>query len=804
MNSLTSHIFKLKPAANACITHSCLLKYLKFLKLSFFFFEKSCRFAGWPPPFYLFFLRAMSSSRPTNLVLLRRDILKMLSYESNYDRIIPKLILTIRATSSLAARDVKFHASLDPKLTVELENTSMSLLLLANSMMVDISSSFKPLDHGEIGMRSAATWRTVSDTLDSCFEKVDIALDMKKISAKGTDTMIQLFESAEVDVPEVKEKPQLHFRTKEDNSDSHPFKPRLSLKPHALKPLEECINYTNESDDQSHPHYSHPYEYEIMNQPFPDSQLVPHDPVNFIDWNASEPTWIDNVESLHQMVEELSQLTEIAVDLEHHDYRSYYGITCLMQISNRQKDWLIDTLSLRDDLQVLNELFANPAIVKVFHGASMDIHWLQRDLGLYVVSLFDTYHASKKLGFPKFSLAYLLETIAHFKTSKKYQLADWRIRPLTALMIQYARADTHFLLFIYDVLRNKLIEKGVLQDVLFESRRVACRRFEYTTFRKDLNEWPSGQYGLTSLKRMILQYNLTMSKQGLLDSLLTWRDRLARAADESPRYILSNRALINLCNLSHPIDSRKITAAVGKLSNEIMPELPSLIAILQKDLFDVGLISGDSKIIVPSKEKVSFATACKVDEKFNDLVRLSKDEKSKLIEKSSSYFAPIHSQEDSNFSIKFNSPTKDNVVSRVEFESRKEHMKNAFLPLVLESKKNITKESSIDESDPKSDTPKSDEIETGSIEEPPEIFTLSTKKNRNNQRRFTELSSGPIFDYNAPENTKVLGSFTANQRSKKRSFDPFSKAGSGGPRAAKRTKSLAVGKSGSFKSKKHS
>ena len=87
-----------------------------------------------------------------------------------------------------------------------------------------------------------------------------------------------------------------------------------------------------------------------------------------------------------------------------------------MQISSREKDWIIDTLKLRDSLVVLNEIFANPNIVKVFHGAFMDIIWLQRDLGLYVVSLFDTYHASKKLGLPRFSLAYLLENYANFKT----------------------------------------------------------------------------------------------------------------------------------------------------------------------------------------------------------------------------------------------------------------------------------------------------------------------------------------------------------------------------------------------------
>lgn len=69
-----------------------------------------------------------------------------------------------------------------------------------------------------------------------------------------------------------------------------------------------------------------------------------------------------------------------------------------MQISTRQEDFVIDTLALRDELEVLNEVFADPAIVKVFHGAEMDIKWLQQDFNLYVVNLFDTHHASVELG----------------------------------------------------------------------------------------------------------------------------------------------------------------------------------------------------------------------------------------------------------------------------------------------------------------------------------------------------------------------------------------------------------------------
>jgi exosome complex exonuclease RRP6 len=152
------------------------------------------------------------------------------------------------------------------------------------------------------------------------------------------------------------------------------------------------------------------------------------------------------------MLKELKTSKEIAVDLEHHDARSYVGLVSLMQISTRGKDWIVDTLKpWREDLQVLNEVFADPGIVKVgkyftfivvqllidkvFHGAYMDIVWLQRDLGLYVVGLFDTYHAASALGYARHSLAFLLQKFVGFSADKQYQRADWRIRFVSILTL---------------------------------------------------------------------------------------------------------------------------------------------------------------------------------------------------------------------------------------------------------------------------------------------------------------------------------------------------------------------------------
>jgi len=50
---------------------------------------------------------------------------------------------------------------------------------------------------------------------------------------------------------------------------------------------------------------------------------------------------------------------------QHHSYRSFQGFTCLLQISTRDKDYVIDGLLLRDKLHCLNEVFTKPSIVKV-------------------------------------------------------------------------------------------------------------------------------------------------------------------------------------------------------------------------------------------------------------------------------------------------------------------------------------------------------------------------------------------------------------------------------------------------------
>lgn len=54
------------------------------------------------------------------------------------------------------------------------------------------------------------------------------------------------------------------------------------------------------------------------------------------------------------------------VDLEHNQYRSFQGITCLMQISTRNEDYVVDTLKLRVHVGPhLRDIFKDPSKRKV-------------------------------------------------------------------------------------------------------------------------------------------------------------------------------------------------------------------------------------------------------------------------------------------------------------------------------------------------------------------------------------------------------------------------------------------------------
>ncbi|KAF1328913.1 Exosome complex exonuclease rrp6-like protein, partial [Globisporangium splendens] len=347
-------------------------------------------------------------------------------------------------------------------------------------------------------------------------------------------------------------KPQDAFDERIDNSDA-PFVSKLREKVHVLpSAADDAMTGGEENEDEEDAlQRQHPYYPEIKALKYADWQVAASsDPYKKIPIEEASYLWVNSDETLLAMMTSLRnpETSVVAVDLEHHSYRSYLGIVSLMQISTATEDFLVDTLALRGKLQVLNDVFCDPAKVKVLHGSDMDILWLQRDLGLYIVNLFDTGQAARLLQYPRFSLAYLLKRHCGIDADKQYQLADWRIRPLEKSMIKYAREDTRYLLYIYDQLKRELLEErndttrsSALFEALQNSNKICLQVYVKPTVTDDdcfgLSEKLKGTVGLATLTEL---------QQRVFSALYFWRDRIARLEDESHAYVLPNHALMKI------------------------------------------------------------------------------------------------------------------------------------------------------------------------------------------------------------------------------------------------------------------
>uniref|UniRef100_A0A7N8WYS0 Exosome complex component 10 n=1 Tax=Mastacembelus armatus TaxID=205130 RepID=A0A7N8WYS0_9TELE len=349
-------------------------------------------------------------------------------------------------------------------------------------------------------------------------------------------------------------RPQLKFKEKVDNSNT-PFVPKIFIKPNAVKPLPTYFtnkkirkerpedldvpaalaDFIHQQRTQEHVDdmFAHPYQYELDHLTIPESLLSKPEIQMYKPIVEIKCSFVDALEDLVALNEKLCKLSEFAVDLEHHSYRSFLGLTCLMQISTREEDFIVDTLELRNEMYILNEAFTDPAIVKVFHGSDSDIEWLQRDFGVYVVNLFDTHQASRALNLARHSLDHLLKHFCNVDADKRYQLADWRIRPLPDEMVQYAQTDTHYLLYIYDCMRAQLLDfnhgqPGLLQSVWNKSKDISLKKYVKPIYTEE-------SY-LELQRKQKKSFNTQQLTAFRL--LFAWRDKLARQEDESTGYVL--------------------------------------------------------------------------------------------------------------------------------------------------------------------------------------------------------------------------------------------------------------------------
>eukprot|EP00405_Crypthecodinium_cohnii_P012226 CAMPEP_0206438304 /NCGR_PEP_ID=MMETSP0324_2-20121206/11554_1 /ASSEMBLY_ACC=CAM_ASM_000836 /TAXON_ID=2866 /ORGANISM="Crypthecodinium cohnii, Strain Seligo" /LENGTH=869 /DNA_ID=CAMNT_0053905745 /DNA_START=57 /DNA_END=2663 /DNA_ORIENTATION=+ len=505
-----------------------------------------------------------------------------------------------------------------------------------------------PAVHGEGKPRDLENYGTFIDNVDSILERVDSLLKdaVSNAGSSGSNAISGNSRSASSSgggpplkgsVLKAEEeavanlamsfagrgppKPQARWRRLVENHRVQ-FVPRLLEKHHAQVPLQPEIEEAQRAIGlRAAPHKSkkskkaaaavpvgpsgplpHPYAAELEDHCWGVEGFSPVEPQFYGRVEDTPLVLVNTVEQLREMIDEIKSTCagkEIAVDVEHHDYRSYKGFVCLVQISTRTKDFIVDPFDIFEQMHMLNEIFADPSIVKVLHGADKDVIWLQRDFSVYLVNMFDTGQATRELKFPGgFGLANLVSTFCSEKLDKQYQTADWRQRPLPDEMVKYARFDTHFLLYCYDRLRNALLTTGTnqvskngeasdleatkegvdaLQTVLMKSTELARQLYTEEPF-DDLEAARKVCDRFGSKRRPLEDKNF-----GVLKAVLRWRDTLAREIDESFNFLAPDAAVWRIA-LALPTSTAKLRQSCNPLPAPLLQYAQEVVDVVSRQL----------------------------------------------------------------------------------------------------------------------------------------------------------------------------------------------------------------------------
>ncbi len=253
--------------------------------------------------------------------------------------------------------------------------------------------------------------------------------------------------------------------------------------------------------------------------------------------NLPRPHYVRRTAELRPLVDRLKNEPLLAVDTESNSLFAYFERVCLVQLSTRTADYLIDPLSV-DDMSPLGELLADPAIEIVFHAAEYDIMTLKRDFNFTFTNIFDTMLAARTCGWAKIGLGSILEEQFGMRVDKTLQRADWSTRPLPPDQLRYAQIDTHFLPELRDRFVAELTERGRL----VEAREMFAALADLPPASRQFD--PDGFWRIHQVR------DLKRNQVAIVRELYLLRDQIARQRDWPPFKVFTDETLIHLALLA--------------------------------------------------------------------------------------------------------------------------------------------------------------------------------------------------------------------------------------------------------------
>lgn len=286
---------------------------------------------------------------------------------------------------------------------------------------------------------------------------------------------------------------------------------------------------------------------------------------------------IETAPDLEALLARLRGEPLLAVDTEAASFHRYRDRVYLLQVSSRTETAVVDPLAV-GGLAAFADVLADPAIEIVFHDADYDLRLLDREYGLRPRNLFDTRIAAQLLNEPGVGLAALLEKYLGVRLDKRFQRADWSVRPLSQGMLEYAASDTTHLPDLRDLLRRQLEERG----------RLSWAEEEFTLLSSTRYTPPDGDE--PPYLRIKGARALRGRELAVLRELYEWREGVAQRADKATFRILNNEPILAMARMP-PTDLAALKAIPGisgdqaeRRGKEILSAVQRALEVPERDL----------------------------------------------------------------------------------------------------------------------------------------------------------------------------------------------------------------------------
>jgi ribonuclease D len=243
---------------------------------------------------------------------------------------------------------------------------------------------------------------------------------------------------------------------------------------------------------------------------------------------------VDRPETFVALLAEIHGAPRVALDTEAASFHRYHDRIYLIQLSTPTLTAVIDPLSV-GSLAPIGALLVDPGVEKIFHDADYDLRLFDKEFGFRARRLFDTRIAAQFLNEPGIGLGALLEKYFGVTADKRFQRADWSVRPLSPAMLDYAAGDTVNLCELQYILRDQLEQAGRLSWVLEEFERLEGTR--WTAAAAD----PAADFLRMKGARVLDRRGLA-----ILGELHRWRSTTASALDRAEFRVMGNEVLLAL------------------------------------------------------------------------------------------------------------------------------------------------------------------------------------------------------------------------------------------------------------------